>query len=147
LPRLLAYAAKNKKQASVCPYCLHRYYEKKSLQKHILDCGKYLPLRLKFPHSKNIKISDEVVEDIEDIAELLEIDEDVEEKLNTLADEVGMLDCEEKSQADILKFRHVSQEFKVPYVIYADFECFISKADSVNSANDHVPSGFCCLTV
>jgi len=58
-----------------------------------------------------------------------------------------MPDCEEKSQADILKLRHVSREFKVPYVIYADFECFISKTDSVDSANDHILSGFCCLTV
>jgi len=136
-----------KKKASVCPYCLHRYYEKKFLQKHILDCGKYPPLRIKFPHSNNNNISDEVVEDIEDIAELLEINEDIEEELNTLADEVGMPDCEDKSHGDILKFRHVSRKLKVPYVIYPDFECFILKADSIDSANDHVPIGFCCLTV
>jgi len=73
LPRLLAYTTKTKNAISVCPYCLLRYCTKVSLQKHILDCGKYPPLRIQFPHSNINNNSDEVVEDIQDIAKLLEL--------------------------------------------------------------------------
>src|SRR5262249_49803221 len=42
---------------------------------------------------------------------------------------------------NILHFNNVSAMFKVPYVLYADFECFIGE-DQV-----HVPSGFCLYKV
>ena len=35
----------------------------------------------------------------------------------------------------------------MPYVIYFDFESFLTPSADKNSANKHVSSGFCCLKV
>jgi len=47
---------------------------------------------------------------------------------------------------DVLKFTKFHYQFPVPFVIYADFECFLENNDADHSCM-HVPSGFCALTV
>ena len=47
---------------------------------------------------------------------------------------------------DVLKFTKFHYQFPVPFVIYADFECFLEKNDADHSLS-HVPSSFCALTV
>ena len=47
---------------------------------------------------------------------------------------------------DVLKFTKIHYQFPVPFVIYADFECFLEKNDENHSVT-HIPSGFCALTV
>ena len=47
---------------------------------------------------------------------------------------------------DVLKFTKFYYHFPVPFVIYADFECFLEKSDADHSVM-HVPSGFCALMV
>jgi len=47
----------------------------------------------------------------------------------------------------VLYHKATQKEFPVPYVIYVDFESFLSPSADENSVNEHVPSGFCCLKV
>ena len=48
----------------------------------------------------------------------------------------------------ILKFKHYTYSYRVPCVIYADFESFIVASEKADVTDDmHVPSGFCSLTV
>ena len=51
----------------------------------------------------------------------------------------------------ILEFNQYQKSDKVPFVIYADFECLIEKIDrckdnpensSITKVNGHIPSGF-----
>ena len=44
-----------------------------------------------------------------------------------------------KEGENILKFEKIHHMFPVPFVLYADFESFITPS------GEHVPSGFCCL--
>ena len=46
-----------------------------------------------------------------------------------------------------LSYKDIQKEFPVPYVIYVDFESFLTPSADKNSVNEHVPSGFCCLKV
>ena len=46
---------------------------------------------------------------------------------------------------NVLKFRKIHYQFEVPFVIYADFECFLEK-NSIDQSYMHVPSGFYALT-
>jgi len=48
---------------------------------------------------------------------------------------------------DVLKFTKIHYQFPVPFVIYADFECFLEKKNDKDHSVIHVPSGFCALTV
>jgi len=57
LSRLLSYASKRQNKVSVCPFCLHRYYKQELLDRHILDCGNYPPLKIIFPKSSYSSIS------------------------------------------------------------------------------------------
>jgi len=50
------------------------------------------------------------------------------------------------SKDDVLKFTKFHYQFPVPFVIYADFECFLEKSDADHSVM-HVPSSFCTLTI
>jgi len=47
----------------------------------------------------------------------------------------------------VLYYKATQKEFPVPYVIYVDFESFLSPSEDKNFVNQHVPSGFCCLKV
>ena len=47
----------------------------------------------------------------------------------------------------VLYYKATQKEFPVPYVIYVDFESFLTPSADKNSVNEHVPSGFCCLKV
>jgi len=47
---------------------------------------------------------------------------------------------------DVLKFTKFHYQFPVPFVIYADFECFLENSNEDHSTM-HVPSGFCALMV
>jgi len=40
-----------------------------------------------------------------------------------------------------LQFKNHSFELKIPYVIYGDFECFITEN------NEHIPSGYCLIVI
>ena len=46
-----------------------------------------------------------------------------------------------------MKFTKIHYQFPVPFVIYADFECFLEKKNDEDHSVIHVPSGFCALTV
>ena len=46
-----------------------------------------------------------------------------------------------------LSYKDIQREFPVPYVIYVDFESFLTPSADKNSVSSHVPSGFCCLKV
>ena len=50
-----------------------------------------------------------------------------------------------------LNFKSYSKGLKVPFVIYADFECFLQSCSDVKSHTEkyqkHVPSGFCYVVV
>ena len=51
-----------------------------------------------------------------------------------------------------LQFSNIQHQMPIPFTIYADFECFLSKTDlqagnSTKFHDIHTPSGFCCLTV
>ena len=46
-----------------------------------------------------------------------------------------------KKGENILKFDKIQHMFPVPFVLYADFESYLT------SSGEHVPSGFCCLRV
>ena len=53
---------------------------------------------------------------------------------------------------NFLEFTNTQHEMQMPFVIYADFECFLQKTDemkgkSTKITHNHEPSGFCCLTV
>jgi len=45
---------------------------------------------------------------------------------------------------NIMKFTKFHYQYPVPFVIYADFGCFLEKNDVDHSAM-HVTSGFCAL--
>ena len=46
------------------------------------------------------------------------------------------------------KWKKVQKAFAVPYVVYVDFEIFLTpSANKDDSVSEHVPSGFCCLKV
>jgi len=47
----------------------------------------------------------------------------------------------------VLYYKASQKEFPAPYVIYVDFESFLSPSADENSVNEHVPSGLCCLKV
>lgn len=53
-----------------------------------------------------------------------------------------------KPKENILKFKNYQNKFKVPFVIYADFESILKPRESINTdkkshiVNDHVPCGF-----
>jgi len=47
----------------------------------------------------------------------------------------------------VLYYKATQKKFPVPYVIYVDFESFLTPSEDKNSVNQHVPSGFCCLKV
>jgi len=47
----------------------------------------------------------------------------------------------------VLSYKATQKEFTVPYVIYVDFESFLTPSADKNSVNVHVPSWFCCLKV
>jgi len=46
-----------------------------------------------------------------------------------------------KERENILKFDKIQHMFPVPFVLYTDFESYLT------SSEEHVPSGFCCLRV
>jgi len=52
-----------------------------------------------------------------------------------------------KGEDAVLYYKAVQKQFPVPYVIYVDFESFLTPSADKDSVNEHVPSGFCCLTV
>ena len=54
--------------------------------------------------------------------------------------------CPTLGKDDVLKFTKFHYQFLVPFVIYADLECFFEKSDEYHSVM-HVPSGFCASTV
>ena len=47
----------------------------------------------------------------------------------------------------VLSYHATQKEFPVPYVLYVDFESFLTPSADNNSVSEHVPSGFCCLKV
>ena len=54
--------------------------------------------------------------------------------------EAMMAPIENEYPCNILRFKNVMAQFKVPYLIYSDFESFII-------SDTHVPSGFCTYRV
>ena len=54
----------------------------------------------------------------------------------------------EGGQDAVLHYKATQKEFPVPYVLYVDFESFLTpSAGKEDSVGEHVPSGFCCLKV
>ena len=49
----------------------------------------------------------------------------------------------------ILTFQNFANQLRVPFVVYADFECYTSQEcnSKENAYQKHVPSGFCFFTV
>ena len=56
-------------------------------------------------------------------------------------DDDGVVNDDDAVPSNIVRFKKISCQFKVPFVIYYDFECLLPES------NVHVPSGFCCYTV
>ena len=142
LSRLLGHRSAAHSASHVCPYCLHRFWEQRGLERHIDDCGQNAPCRLTFPLKK---IPEKQEARAKKIRELPNLD---------IAVEARQIDAQEAAKemkedpSFILKFKHYAYSFRVPCVIYADFESFIVRSDKADATDDmHIPSGYCCLTV
>ena len=129
------------KSCHVCPYCLHRFWQEEGLERHITDCSQNTPCWIKFP-SKTLP--DKKEEHVERIEELPNLNDEAE------ACEISQRETAVSNEdpSFILKFKHYIYSFRVPCVIYANFESFIMRSEKANATDDvHVPSGYCCLTV
>ena len=148
LSRLLHSQTKNGGCSYPCPYCLHRCKNQTVLDEHSIHCGKHKPLKIKFPHPLKKSITDGGVDGpIDSIHYIEEIAGEDAAEVQALADQLGVDlggDEEEELPPNILKFKNVMNQYPVPFAIYLDFESFLVKN---GDRDDHIPSGFCCLTV
>lgn len=154
LSKLLSDRSKHNGKCHVCMFCLHRYSKPESLESHVAECGKLVPCKITFPKkesNKNMKEDKQKAingEEFENLEETLEIDKNLSksdmEFIREKTKEYARADDEDLEQGNILRFKHYQRGFKCPFVIYIDFEAFISK--DAND-NDHLPSGFCALTI
>ena len=101
MSRLVAGRTNHRGVTHVCPYCIHCFRYKHTLDKHIPHCSIHNPQVITFPEEEDATLS----------------------------------------------YKDIQKEFPVPYVIYVDFESFLTPSSDKNSINEHVPSGFCCLKV
>jgi len=124
------------------------------LNAHVTECGVNKPLVITFPSpyvkvkkTKNKKEKNGVggeevpIESLEDLIGITEADAQ-DEEVRAYAEERA-----EKNGIDppnILKFTNIIRQFPQTFVIYCDFESFISPD---GDRDKHVPSGFCCQTV
>jgi DNA polymerase type B, organellar and viral len=140
--RLLAHRTKHTGGGEYffCRYCLHRYRTEWSFKRHLEYCSTHGASKIVMPSRQIVKNKDEEQVEVEDIYDLCmqatvgseDVHADVREQERNL--EVGDRQCD-------LRFKNFKAQFKVPYVIYADFECYITKEGM------HEPSGFCMYTV
>ena len=153
LSAMLSHRSKFRQAAHVCPFCLHRFCKREGLLAHIDHCGENAPCRISFPskiiheqrgHKRN-KPDEAEEEGVEGMEELLEFDGDD----NEARDIIAQLDSAQNMDPSyILKFKHYTYSYRVPCVVYADFESFIVRNDNgVSSDDTHEPCGYCCLTV
>ena len=150
--RLLSSVTSHDGRVHVCPHCLHRFRTVDLLKKHVDSCSEHKPCRIRFPsrwktnatRSKNDAAREKVNEDeaVEGIEDLLNLDG---EENRGVAEEQRCKEKRDYNDAEfVLKFKHYTNCFPVPAIIYCDFECFIKSGED---GDLHEPSGFCCLTV
>ena len=141
--------ANHQHKTHLCPYCFHRYSTACLLKAHVERCSVHAPCSIRFPSKwrktnatkrKRAEMEGEGESEQEGVEDLLEIDSDVKK---------AALEKQKSNQTPdfILKFRHYIHTFRVPAVIYVDFESFIVKPNGEGGDDLHEPSGFCALTV
>ena len=120
-----------------CPNCLFSSTNQSIVDKHTEECtALHKPVRIKFPSSK-IKTDGAAEGENQGVEDLLGFD-DAEEK-KKLEREIAR--AERKLPDNVMYFKNYEKTFKVGFVMYADFECFIRED------GQHIPSGFCVYTV
>jgi len=132
MSRLVAHRTKHDGKSFVCDNCVRPYSTQKAYDNHLECCLLHQPTAVKLPTPK---IQSEET-----------------------ADEDGMFDDDEKDSKEvkpILKFKSKQKCHPVPFVIYADFETFLTPIDndiskntsSTTVKNRHIASGFAAKTV
>src|SRR6266496_1315438 len=146
LSALLNTRSRCNRKCHVCPYCLHRFYVKSLLDAHIDDCGKNKPLVIEFP-SKFVKTGQKTDVKGKRGRERKNVTQSSHLEAEELEVRAYANEHEGKNGRDppnILKFTNVIKTFPQPFVIYCDFESFVTPD---GERDKHVPSGVCCLTV
>jgi hypothetical protein len=130
-----------------CRYCLHRFYSQLCHDNHILDCGKKDAVAIKFRSGIVKPVTDREIADHESLMNMLEnsianISEATTSERNLVDSLLAMHGSSLDDPPNIIKFKDIIKGFKVPFVLYADFESFISGEEE-----EHIPSGFSMLRV
>ena len=147
MSRLVAHKTKTQNRCYICRHCLHRYTSEERLKRHVEFCSLHDAVKIIMP-SCQVQSKDDQQEQIEDDLDLcMQQEEGVEDCYADVREEEKRLDEPKKQPSNILSFKDVKAQFKVPYVIYSDFESMVSKDDGSKDDSCHYPSGFCCYTV
>jgi hypothetical protein len=132
--RLLSSVTNHGHAVHVCFNCFCRFYTEDKLKRHRPECLKHDPLRITFPStevrkSKRDADMDGEEGEYETLEEALTIDADVR-------DDAG-------KPENILEFNQIKNTRNVPFVLYVDFETFITKeVEKYEEEDVHEPSGF-----
>ena len=126
LSRLLSSRSVHNGRIHVCRYCLHRFSTQDRLKQHIDLCSTHEAVHIVMPSSQLPKPKSKRGETE---------NSDVQEHEGSASDAIPQL------PPNIVRFKDYKSQFRCPFIIYYDFECFI------NENQQHEPSGFSAITV
>ena len=146
LSRLITSRTKHNGRQYIRRYCLHPFSTEERLTKHRGACSKHSPARIIMPTSHISPRKDENPKTIQtdyDMCVQPTVDEDIHADVRSAEDTLAAQNPDDPSKVPTnrLSFKAIHCQFPVSWVIYADFEAI------VDERGQHIPSGFCCLTV